>query len=379
MSQKIIFGQGSFDSIGSIVNDLHIHAPLIVTGGASYQLSGANREIEKSFNASAKGLYFSVSTKLPETQEVERGLEFFKKGNFDALIAIGGGCVMDTAKLIRYLAVQRIDTEDAINNPVQKPDAANIPLIVIPTTAGSGAEATHFSVLYKGKTKFSIANTGILPDIAVVDPNLTLSCLPRLTAISGLDAMSQGIESYWSVNATEESRGYAEHAIRLSLEALIPAIRENKITSKVNLSRAALLAGQAINISKTTAPHALSYPLTACFGIPHGHAVALTLGDFFKLAGEITDADCNHPQGSLFVQTTIKELCKLLQAQDPDTARQKIRNLVAGTGLENQLTRLGVSEKEFDQIVDDVNLERLSNHPQKLTTERLRSILKNCL
>lgn len=375
MSQKIIFERGGIRLLGRIASELQIRKPLLITGGASYEACGAKQEVQRSFGDS-ENIQFSVSTSLPEIQEVERGIVFFRKGAFDAVVAIGGGCVLDTAKLIRVFAHRDLDT---ITEPSAHTFSQSrlVPMIAIPTTAGSGAEATHFAVLYKNKTKYSIAHQNILPTVALVDANLTLSVPPNLAAASGLDALSQGIESFWSVNATEESRGFAKRAVQMAYHALVPAICENNVQAKVELSQAALLAGRAINISKTTAPHAVSYVLTTTFGIRHGHAVSLTLGEFLALAGKITDQDCNHPAGKRFVIHTLDALCNLLNVPDPSAGQAAIKKLVSTLGLATNLSAFGVKESDFAHIIKNINVERLENHPQKITGETIRAILQN--
>ncbi|HMS00476.1 MAG TPA: phosphonoacetaldehyde reductase [Anaerolineales bacterium] len=375
MNQRIIFEHGGIRLLGRIASELQIKKPLLVTGGASYEACGAKQEIEQVFGDSGN-IRFSVSTSLPEIQEVERGIEFLNKHTFDAVIAIGGGCVLDTAKLIRTFAHRDIKTITESSGHTSS-ESPRIPMIAIPTTAGSGAEATHFAVLYKNNTKYSIAHQNILPTVALIDANLTLSVPPNLAAASGLDALSQGIESYWSANSTEESRGFAKQSIQLAYEALVSAICENNLQAKINLSQAALLAGQAINISKTTAPHAVSYALTVTFGIPHGHAVALTLGEFFALAGAITDKDCNHPTGMGFVSHLLDELCNLLNVADPSAGRAAIKKLVSTLGLATNLSAVGIKESDFAHILKNINVERLENHPQKITAEMIRTILQN--
>src|SRR5262249_51347864 len=138
-----------------------------------------------------------------------------------------------------------------------------LPLVAIPTTAGSGSEATPFAVLYVGHVKHSIAGPAMLPDVAIVDPSLTDSMSPALTAVTGMDAFSQAVESYWCIHSTERSKAYARRAIALVLEHLEVAVTAPREENRRAMSKAAHLAGRAIAITKTTGAHALSYPLTS--------------------------------------------------------------------------------------------------------------------
>ncbi len=284
--------------------------------------------------------------------------------------------MLDIAKLIGVFSEQNAPPHDLV---VQGHSLARrkIPFIAIPTTAGSGAEATQFAVLYVDKTKHSIAHPSIQPDAAIVDPNLTFSVPTRLAASAGLDALSQGIESYWSVNANEQSKEFASQAIRLASRSVVSAITQRDPQACTDISYAALLAGQAINISKTTAPHALSYTLTAHFDIPHGHAVFLTLGEFLVHNSNAIDLDTRHPRGANYVRNTIQEICTLLDLPDAETAHQNLQILMFSLGLEMHLSSLGITKNNFDFITQNINMERLANHPRKVTHETVRSVLEN--
>jgi alcohol dehydrogenase class IV len=154
------------------------------------------------------------------------------------------------------------------------------PLIAIPTTSGTGTEATCFAVVYIDKTKYSLKHSSILPDYTIIDPTLTHAMPPLVTAATGMDALAQAIESYWGVKSTHESQAYAREAITLTL-AYLKAACQNEVEARDAMSRAANLAGKAINLTETTACHAVSYPITSYFNVPHGHAVALTLASMF--------------------------------------------------------------------------------------------------
>ena len=375
MNQSTFFGPGSIQQISAVLDNFTARRVFLVTGKHSFALSGAKKKLHRVL-ASCEVKHFAVSVSLPELAEVAHGVKLFQKGDFDLVLAVGGGAVLDIAKLISIFSTQTHPILVLINQP-HLLTRRNTPLIVIPTTAGSGAEATHFAVLYIDKIKHSIAHPSILPDIAIVDPDLTLSMPPQLAAITGLDALSQGIESYWSVNATEQSKKFAHQAIKLAYHSLLPAVRKRDSKACIDLSKAALMAGQAINISKTTAPHALSYTLTAHFDIPHGHAVFLTLGEFLVHNSNAMDLDTQHPRGANYVRNTIQEICTLLDSPDAVTTHQNLQTLMFSLGLETHLSSLGITKNDFDFITQNINLERLANHPRKVTHETVRSVLES--
>lgn len=372
MTQQIYFERGAIKKVGDILSGFSPRRVFLVTGNQSYALSGAKEALEKLLS-SYEVERFAVSKPLPELDEIARGCAAYKKGNFDVILAVGGGNVLDTAKLIRVAAAQN---HAEILSSIQSVAHKGAPLIALPTTAGSGAEATHFSVLYINDVKHSIAHPYVLPDFAVVDPELTLSLPTRMAAISGLDALSQGIESFWSIGATETSKEFARQAIRVASCSIESAVLKRDIDSCVELSRAALLAGQAINISKTTAPHAVSYIFTSRFNIPHGHAVMLTLGKFLLLAAQTTESTLNAPLPAETVQNNIKEICDLLDVPNPQAAQTYFHTLMKRFDLAVNLSTLNVQERDFDLIVKSVNLERLQNHPQKISAQDIYNILR---
>jgi len=302
-------------------------------------------------------------------------LELFRQRDYGIVIAVGGGSVLDMAKLIRIMAAQDVPPSEIVNRDGTITHRG-IPLVAIPTTAGTGSEATHFAVVYIDKTKYSVAHEYILPDIAIIDPLLTHSMPPNLTAVTGMDALSQAIESYWSVNSTDESKAYAREAIVLTLQNLERSVHKPSPETRYAMCKAAHLAGRAINISKTTAPHAVSYTLTSHFGIPHGHAVGLTLGEFLVFNSEVSDADNGDPRGVEFVRSTIRELCEILGVKGADRARDEIYSLMERIGLETSLSELGIKKQGHDFIVNDVNLERLKNNPRCVTSVYLETLLR---
>jgi alcohol dehydrogenase class IV len=246
------------------------------------------------------------------------------------------------------------------------------PLIAIPTTAGTGSEMTQFSTLYIDNKKHSISDPVLLPEVAIVDPELTRTLPPYLTATSGMDALSQAIESYWSVNSTDESKGCAEVAIRSIVPALKHAVCEPDDESRRAMARAANYAGRAINITRTTAPHALSYALTAGFGVPHGQAVALTLPLFFGFNHGVTEMDVADARGATYVRRMLEELSSLLGCSTVTEAGRSVQDLMNAIGLATSFQALGIDkQKAIDTMAAEVNTERLVNNPRRVTSEQI--------
>lgn len=278
---------------------------------------------------------FSGYTANPKYEEVMEGLKAFE--GCDSIISVGGGSAIDVAKAIKYYSCL-----DGNGKFVYK----NIKHVAVPTTAGAGSESTRYAVIYKDGEKLSITHDALFPDAVVFCPELikTLPLYQKKCAL--LDALCHAIESIWSVYATEKSVAYAQSAIELIKEnaaayisgdeGIIPAVQ-----------KAANLAGKAINVSRTTASHALAYKLTTRYGLPHGYAVALTVPYFWKLLAENGYA----PLGKENI--TLSEFEKLLDVMElSDKTDIPVSDLPVLTGA--------------------VNTERLKNFPLPLTEEQIK-------
>jgi alcohol dehydrogenase class IV len=213
-----------------------------------------------------------------------------------------------------------------------------------------------------------VTSDQFLPDDVILDVSLTTTLSPYLTAVTGMDALSQAIESFWAFGATPESRIYAKEAIQTILNVFPAVVNHPTQEARQSMLRGAHLAGKAINISKTTGPHAMSYGLTKLYHIPHGHAVALTLPQFFEY--NLTADDD---------KTTILKtaLCELLGCQTPAEGRQRLEQVIASAGLEQTLSSIGAGNRnDIVRLVDSVDLQRLSNNPRPVTKEVLAHFLE---
>jgi len=379
MKQQEIFGVGSLNKIGRLASRLKAKKIFLVTGGNSYQTSGAKKALGDQL-AKAQIITFSDFEINPKLKDIKRGIGLFKKTRPDLVIAIGGGSVIDVAKAVNSLAANPGDSADYIKGKriISQPGK---PLIAVPTTSGSGSEATHFAVVYIGKTKHSLAHTSILPTIALVDPRLTFNLPSKQTVASGLDALSQAIEAYWSVNSTPLSKRYSARAIKLAMKNLKTATTRSTKTPRVAMSQAAHLAGKAINIAKTTACHAISYPLTSFFGIPHGHAVALTLSSLLRFNASIAAADSLEKRGVVYVKKMLKKLSTLIAGTPSiEVAANKLDQLLTEVGVETELSKLNINRNDIEQIIKNgFNPDRVKNNPRQLTRDALRQILVKLL
>jgi len=284
---------------------------------------------------------FDGFTSNPVYEDILAGTKTLKENKCDFIVAVGGGSSIDTAKAIKFY-------HDLYGG---------MPIMAIPTTSGTGSEATHFAAIYEKGEKKSLADERLLPDYVVLNAKL-LKTLPLYQKkCTMLDALCQAIESWWSKKATDESIGYSKEAIRLILDNLDSYLKNEEKGSEKMLW-ASHLAGKAINITTTTAPHAMSYKLTSMYGIPHGHAVAICLPKVWKQMNNFEDISIalgqeNHKQAISFFE----DLLKKLEIHPPEN----------------------VKVQDLDVLVSSVNIERLSNNPMEFCAETIRSLYKEIL
>jgi alcohol dehydrogenase class IV len=373
---SLVAGKGSVGELGGILDGIGARRVFLVTGRASFEASGARAAVEPGL-VGREVVRFAEFAPNPTSDDVQRGVDALRAARCDVVVAVGGGSVLDTAKLVNACAAEDGPAVDYLVKARVFRGGAALPLVAIPTTAGSGAEATHFATVYVDGEKHSAAHAGMLPGWVVLDHGLTMSAGKALTASTGIDALAQGIESYWSTRATDESRGWARDAVVGAAAALAAAVNEPTERVRERMMMASHLAGRAINVARTTAPHALSYAITIGFGVPHGHAVGLTLGAVFAYNGAVRgDADAVSGDAG-GVRKTVGELCVMLGVEDAEAGRRRVDGLMTEIGLETRLSRLGVGRADLGKLVASVNDERLANNPRRLPATEIGKLLES--
>ncbi len=376
MSQKEILGKNSLFELKKILLQHRPKSIFLVRDKASFKASGAQSKLDEIL----KGFFvtcFEDFNPNPELKEIKNGVNALKESKSDFVISVGGGSAIDMAKSINVLAENPGDMKDYISKKAGLKRRGSIH-VAIPTTAGTGSESTHFAVVYFDKLKYSFKHRDyLIPNYAIIDPVLTESMPPYLTASTGMDALSQGIESYWSVKSTPISKSYAARAIRLAFSNLKKAVLAPSFREREAMAKAAHFSGKAINISETTAPHAISYPITSFFNVSHGHAVALTIPEMIVFNSQVSDFDLLDRRGFKYVQGTMKGLYNILGANTAFDAADNVRQLMDNIKLETKLSKLGISKQKDLQIIVDngFNPERVRNNPRTITKRALEEML----
>ena len=282
---------------------------------------------------------FTAFEPCPETSSVLNGVETFKDINCDLIVTVGGGSTIDCAKGIKFYA------------------ESDVKILAVPTTAGTGAEVTKTSVLYNGGDKKSVKDVSLIPEYAVFDYT-TLETLPRFQKIvTAYDAFCHSFEAYLSRNATEESQRYSVESLELFAKYFENYIDGDESTYEP-MMKCSELAGRAINIAATAAPHQFSYKLHKLLGFAHGQACVVCLVYIWKYMSD------NSNDSEL---TEKLDFLESLTGYTPESLKSRIKEL----GLLPEIT---MTDEEFAETVDGVDLQRISNNPMILDIDDVRNI-----
>lgn len=371
---KILNGIGSLSQLSDIRAEFKAKTVMLVTGKASYSTSGAKCIVDTALQAD-NVVHFSDFGVNPKIEDAERGVALAIEAGVDLIVGVGGGSVMDMAKLIKAFYTAPEKSKELAKGELAMTDP-NIPMILVPTTAGSGSEATHFAVVYIGFDKYSLASQLLLPDAIILDGLLIKSASPYQMACNGLDALAQAIESAWAAGSTEQSREYSFRAVSLCkkyLKAVLePDASEDALQGMMEASN---LAGKAINISKTTAAHAWSYAITSHYGVPHGHAVWLTLPSIFEMHATASPDVVTDPRGREHFITIMACLMDVWGISSATDSAKHLELYLRDISVESNITKIGANTAEKRAFLSkQVNMQRMSNNPVQLTHAQICKI-----
>jgi alcohol dehydrogenase class IV len=372
--QKCINYRGALRQLSDIIKSSRAKKIFLVTGKKSFSNSVVCQQLLNDLS-NFDVFRFQNFDVNPNSQDLKKGITLATEFCPDMIIGIGGGSVMDMAKLISKFWDVTADIEPILkNNAIVK--KRNLPFVLIPTTAGSGSEATHFAVIYINKIKYSYASDCLLPDYTILDVTLTDHIPKNLTAITAFDAFSQAVESFWSVNSNVESRVYSEKSISIIIEIFEDLVSNPTPIVRDKMLEASNLAGKAINITKTTAPHALSYFFTSNYGIPHGHAVAITL-PLFLIFNDPESGNIPRPELEVVnYRNNYRRLLHLLKVNNSMEAQNKIFKMIDKCGFNTSLNSIGMkSKEEIIKAAKSVNYQRLGNNPMEVTENNIVELL----
>lgn len=355
---EIEFGNGKIKKLKKYIKERNYKKGMLICS-KFFIKSGQADDILKDSEGTIINIFSNIEAN-PTVQNVDECAKLIKANNIEFLVAIGGGSVLDCAKASGSICL----TDDSISEyhgTKKKIHLQHLPLILIPTTSGTGSEVTSVSVLTDKITgkKAPIASDGFYANLAIIDPELTYSMPPKLTGQTGIDVLSHAMEAYWSKNHQPICDMLAIRACDLVFKYLLLAYNEpDNVLAREKMSEASLLAGLAFSIPKTTASHACSYPLTNIYNIPHGEACGLTLDYFAKINAKYDNGRLDN-----FAQN--------LGFNDMEDMANHISELKDKLGLLNNLKEFNLSDEQIKELVLLSRHPNLYNNPVEITDEML--------
>ena len=351
---KIWFGRGRLQALPAVLDELCVESCVIACGRHFRERAEALQASEPRIKA-----VFAAVEQNPQLSGAVETAALAREYQADAVIGIGGGSAIDTAKFAAAVAKGKEDALACYHGEQPFP-SERLKIIAIPTTAGTGSEVTQVSVISNGKEKRTINNPAFMPCAALVDPDLSMSVPPRTTMNTGLDALAHALEGYWSVNHQPIPDALATEAVRIILQNLETAWREpDNAEARENMAYASLLGGLSFALPKTAACHACSYPLSEDYHLPHGEACAFTLDSFV-----VINAD-----------ERLEALCHAVGLRGTQELAGKIRELKKLAGLRTGLSDLG--EVDLDKLCRDCAVHPLmNNNPVRMDENKLRKMFE---
>lgn len=366
--QRIITPDNDYTVLDGWFKENGIKKPMLVCG-ASIKRQNINGYLNTLYDRlDIEVVRFSDFSPNPGYDSVIKGVELFRDCKCDALMAVGGGSAIDVAKCIKLYCNMAGSGEDG---GFLKQDivANDLPFMVLPTTAGTGSEATRFAVIYYNGNKQSVTHISCIPDTVIMDADALRSLPDYHRKASMMDALCHAVESFWSVNSTDESRSYAAEAIRLILKHADGYLLNSNEGNR-GMLLAANTAGRAINITQTTAGHAMCYKITGLFGCAHGHAAALCVRVLYRWMAEgLKDGsvECIDPRGRQYLEGVLDEIAHSMGCEDMFSGAGCFEALFEKLGLEIP-TAL---PEQYELLKMSVNPDRLKNHPVRMNVDTI--------
>ncbi|SFR07797.1 iron-containing alcohol dehydrogenase [Desulfoscipio geothermicus] len=373
---KVLFGNGVVSQhLPGAIRDMGCARVLLVTDPGIVK-SGLVDKVKSLLTGS--GLTFEVFSEVepdPGLETVHKAADFMSRFKPDCLVALGGGSSIDIAKAIRVLHDNRGKIGDyaGVNKVKVKP---TVPLLAIPTTAGTGSEVTVFAVLsdWEQNIKVTITSEYLAPDVAFVDPLMMISAPSGITAASGIDALSHAVEAYVSTIASPVSSILALRAVELISASLRPAVANgNDLVARTNVALGSLLAGMAFNNAFLGLTHSIGAALSGHVHVSHGVAIGLLLPYVMKynsMAKPDKFTDLARAMGEHIEGKSLHKAASL--------APRAIKTLVKNIGLPTQLKEIGISEDSLAAIAETaLKHGMIKFNPRVPTREDILGILKN--
>lgn len=375
--EQLVTGSGSVKLLGEKALQLGASKVLLVTDHILYKnglITSAHHGLKEA------GLEVEVVDSVepePPFENVEQIYEQIKGKGFDLLVGIGGGSVLDVTKLLAVMMTNDGDVRDLVG--IDKVPQKGAPFILLPTTAGTGSEVTYNAIFTdtRDRVKKGIVSAYLLPDVAIVDPELSLSCPPAVTAATGMDALVHAIESYTAIKASPLTDGIALQAIKLMAGSLREAVFQgSSLKAREEMAMGSLLAGISLGNAGVGAVHALAYPLGGKFKVAHGVANSLLLPYVMKY-----NVAANLPKFAEIAKAMGENVQGLSLREAAHKAVASMAQLAHDIGIPRSLLEVGVTEEDLPGLAREASkIERLlQNNPRWLREEEIKQIYLDAL
>jgi alcohol dehydrogenase class IV len=345
-------GAGKMNSVPGILREYDIKKPFLVCGPGIKHLTA------DAILTDILYVIFDEFSPNPVYKEAASATEQFLNNKCDGIIAIGGGSSIDLAKCVKLFSA----LDNSAPYIVQTYLNSEVKLVAMPTTAGTGSEETRFAVIYADGEKQSVQHQCLIPDIVVLDHTILRTLPDYQKKSAGLDALCQCMESLWSVKASPESREYAAYGLRLIFNSFDGYLNGNEKAAE-DMLLGANYSGRAINISETTAAHALSYKITSLYGVSHGGAVAVCMPPILDILLENRD----NPK----ILPALQQICDIFDCVTIGEILSKYDKFYKRLSMP---PLPAITARDIQILAESVNTQRLDNFPVPLTKEDIRSI-----
>lgn len=367
---NIVFGSGKVQKVGELTKPYGTKA-LIVTGHSSAKKSGLYDKVKNALKAEGiDSVLFDKVAQNPLTTTAAEGAVFAKENQCDVVVAIGGGSIMDCAKAIAFLAVNEGDVSDYIFGKKSSDQA--LPLVLIPTTCGTGSEGNGFAVLTNPDNgdKKSLRCNAIVAKVSIVDPECMMTMPKHVLASVGFDALCHNMEAYTSKIAQPFTDALSLYAVGLLAENLVPVYQGSGTKeSWEKITLASTIGGMVINTAGVTLAHGMEHPASGLKDIVHGKGLA-------ALTPAILDVSVKG------APEKFAKLARLFGGQTEEDLAGKIRALLHDLDLECTLSDLGIEEKDIPWMAENcmkVSAPSVANHPVAFSKEEIAAIYKKAL
>ncbi|MGG0453877.1 iron-containing alcohol dehydrogenase [Priestia megaterium] len=371
-AETLVTGSGSISKIGEEAKKLNATKVIIITDKVIRQTGLLSKVINPLEEAGLATDIIDDVVPEPPFENLEQMITQIEGKGYDLLVGVGGGSALDIAKVLSIMLTNHEDVRDVVG--IEKVKNPGVPTILVPTTSGTGSEVTYNAIFtdIRDKVKKGIVSPYLLPKVAIVDPELTLTVPPSVTAATGMDALVHAVESYTAIRAGELTDGIALQAIKLISRSLRKAVYNGKdLKAREDMAMGSLLAGISLGNAGVGAVHALAYPLGGKFKVPHGVANSLLL-PFVMKYNAVADlekfAEVAKAMGENVEGLSLREAA--------DRAVQALAQLSKDVGIPSSLKEVGVTASDISALAEEASkIDRLlNNNPRWLTVKEIKKI-----